>query len=89
MWLKILIYIDWNLGINTKISFLDEKVFYPFLEANVLNNIVLPINGVDCNDCRSYWIKMYSKFIPKFVNLKCDNGREFSDNLNFANCVTD
>ena len=64
-----------------KLNFLDQKVFHLFLYANENNKLILTNRPIDCNDCRLYWIKMYSKIVEKIVNLKCDNGIEFSDNL--------
>ena len=71
---------------NNKITFLNETVFLPLLQANNLNKInMYGVQGFDCNDCENNWIKTNSMF-NKIVLLKCSNGNELDDPRNFENC---
>ena len=73
---------------STQMTFLNEKVFLPFLLENNWNTIEL--NGVDfdCNDCRNYWLKKNPKALSKVNLLKCSNKKAFNDAANFKNCTS-
>lgn len=68
------------------LKYLDEKVFSPFFDSNIQNKIEMRNNLLDCNDCRSYWLKKNYKYAERILNLKCSNGNDFSDNSNFLKC---
>ena len=40
---------------NPEFSFLDQKVFLPFLKSRADNNLIL--DGLKCSDCRNYWLQ--------------------------------
>ncbi len=77
---------------NPKITYLDEKIFAPFFDLNVNNTVELRYNYLDCNDCRSFWLKKYIGIIRDEhgyhhrVSDQCTNGKNFLDTNNFANC---
>ena len=41
---------------NNQITYLEEKIFRPFLEKNQLHLVILNGNSLDCDDKRSAWI---------------------------------
>ena len=47
--------VDLDLSYN-QITYLDEQVFAPFLNAHQDNKINLYKNPMNCSDCRSYWV---------------------------------
>ena len=71
---------------SKQMTFLNEKVFLPFLLDNDKNAI--DMNGVDfdCNDCRNYWLKKNTKALSKVIMIKCSNKKAFNDAANFKNC---
>jgi hypothetical protein len=71
---------------NDKFTFLDEKVFYSFLNANSKNRINLMNRQLDCDNCLNYWLKEYDKYIERIMYLSCFNGRSFNDFKNFLSC---
>ena len=56
-----------------QVTYLDEKVFLPFLLDNESNTIELKDAKFDCNDCRNYWLKKHPKLVPRLLNTKCSN----------------
>ncbi len=75
----ILILSDWEKLNN--ITYLDQQIFEEFLNKNKQNRI--DSTSIDCNDCRSFWLKKYDKQIS---DLHCSNYKAFSDAKNFPNC---
>ena len=67
-------------------TYLDEKVFLPFLLGNMKNTIELNLQMFDCNDCRNNWIGKHQALLPRFQNLICSNGKYLLDSTNFKNC---
>ena len=72
------------------VTYLDEKVFLPFLLDNQNNTI--EVNWAnskqsifDCSDCRNYWIKK-NQNITERVSVNCSNQKKFNDPDNFKNC---
>ncbi len=41
----------------------------------------------DCDDCRSYWLKKESKYNNRTDLWKCSNGKNYTDETNFAKCA--
>ncbi len=80
---------DIYLGDNPKQTCLDEHIFRPFLDANDHNVIRIDIYDVpfiDCDDCRSYWLKKESKYFNRTNLWICSNGKSLYDNTSFAKC---
>jgi hypothetical protein len=81
---------DIYLGDNPKQTYLDEQIFRPFLEANDQNVIridIFHVSYIDCNDCRSYWLKKESKYYNRTNLWICSNGyKSLYDNTSFAQC---
>ena len=76
-----------EIDIFGKTTYLEEKVFLPFLLDNEKNSIGLPFVEVfDCNDCRNYWIKK-NQNVTKRVQLICSNKKQINDSDNFKNCT--
>jgi hypothetical protein len=79
-----------DLSKNKAITFLDEKIFRPFLESNPKNTIELfDFNGVEnigCNECKNYCMRKYPEINDRNLFNKCSNGKNFKDNKNFVNC---
>ena len=72
------------------VTYLDEKVFLPFLLEDQRNSIELTMtntfdNVFDCNDCRNYWLKK-NKNINKNCNIICSNNKYLNDPDNFKKC---
>ena len=77
-------------NIHGLITYLEEKVFLPFLLDNKQNTITCresPREMFDCNDCRNYWIKK-NQNISNRVNVKCSNKLPINDPANFKNCIS-
>jgi len=80
----------WN---ERQISYLNENVFGPFLNANegneirgffnYFNPILCPI-VLDCNDCRNNWLKNSQKYSGRIHDLRCTDGKPITDH--FQNC---
>ena len=70
-----------------EITYLDEKVFSPFLADNKNNTIDLLKEEFDCNDCRNKWIRKESDTLSRLLHLSCANGRQFNDPDNFKECT--
>jgi hypothetical protein len=76
-----LLYLD-----NTLMTYLDEKIFSPFLELNHQNFIKFNY-GLNCDDCRNYWLKKDYHLFGNRTNIsKCTNGKSFFSNDNFVKC---
>jgi hypothetical protein len=75
----ILFLSDWDKLNN--ITYLDQHIFEEFINKNKQNKIDL--TTIDCNDCRSFWLKKYDKQIS---DLHCSNDKAFTDDKNFPNC---
>ena len=75
-----------GIGYPKQVTYLDEKVFLPFLLDNENNTIDLKYNDFDCNDCRNYWLKKQPKLIPRLLNIKFSNGKLLLDPDNFEKC---
>ncbi len=75
---------------NENITYLKEEVFKPFFEANVENRVQLTDsygkNGIDCNNCKNYWLKKELKYFIRTDLIKCSNGKYFEDRTNFNGC---
>ena len=70
------------------LTYLDEKVFKPFLLDNSKNLIELYGRGIDCQDCRNFWIKNNPSLLKKILNFSCANGKGIYDCKNFNNCTS-
>jgi Leucine-rich repeat (LRR) protein len=81
---------DLFLGDSPKQTYFDEHIFRPFLDANDQNRILIDITHVsyiDCNDCRSYWLKKESKYYNRTNLWICSDGyKNLNDNTSFVNC---
>jgi hypothetical protein len=81
---------DWknNDHKNNPIKFVDKKIFLPFFELNSGNNLRFGDIELDCDDCRSFWLKheFEGKFNNRIDYLTCSNGKSFANNTNFENC---
>jgi hypothetical protein len=73
---------------NPKLNFIDENVFSSFLNSNSENRINFSYDKLDCNDCRSYWLRNKINYLNKIEVLECSNQKKFLDTSNFANCDT-
>lgn len=75
---------------NPDLTYLDEKVFSPFLQANKLNRISLQDNPLTC-DCNSHWIiRDRHLFQDQLLNVMCKIGpkQTFSiDLIPFDKCA--
>jgi hypothetical protein len=75
---------------NENITYLKEEVFKPFFEANVENRVQLTDsygkNGIDCDNCKNYWLKKDPKYLIRTDLIKCSNGKYFEDRTNFNGC---
>ncbi len=78
---------DLHIGWNPNWTFLDQKIFQPFLESNAENKIIFKSELNDHFDCRSYWIKKDDKYSNRTDLIKCSNGKLFTDKSNFAKCT--
>ncbi|CAG2165071.1 unnamed protein product, partial [Oppiella nova] len=59
---------------NHKLTYLDEKIFAPFLMADKRNTIRLGDNPLAC-DCKSYWmVRDKDRFKEQISNVKCKVG---------------
>ena len=71
---------------NAAVTYLDEKVFLPFLMDNENNTIKQNYESFDCNDCRNYWLKKQPKLVSRVIYERCSNGKLILDPSNFKNC---
>ena len=71
---------------HTLFSYLDQKVFEPFLILNTNNKIILHERNLDCSDCRNYWLKKNPNLLKQVFYYKCSNGKMLEDLVNFKNC---
>ena len=74
--------------VTRQITYLDEKVFLPFLFENDKNNIDINGEEFDCNDCRNYWLKTNQKAFNRIKSLKCSDKKLFNDPNHFKNCTS-
>ena len=75
-----------DIGNKAHITYLDEKVFLPFLMANSQNTINLRHHNIDCEDCRNYWLIENPGLLSNINNLLCSDNHEFTNNSNFKTC---
>jgi hypothetical protein len=72
---------------GSKLTYLDQNIFQPFLESNVENKIWFQGSSYfDCDDCRSFWLKKEPKYSNRTDLMECSNGKAYSDSTNFAKC---
>ncbi|KAJ6217980.1 hypothetical protein RDWZM_009137 [Blomia tropicalis] len=75
---------------NPDLTYLDEKVFAPFLDQNKQNKISLQDNPLTC-DCNSYWmVRDKEKYQDQLSNVMCKIGpkQSFSiDLIPFDKCA--
>ncbi len=72
---------------GSKLTYLDQNIFQPFLESNFENKIWFQGSGYfDCDDCRSFWLKKEPKYSNRTDLAVCSNGKVYSDSTNFAKC---
>ncbi len=77
-----------DLSFNSKLTYLDQRIFQPFLKSNVENKIIIDSDQqLDCDDCRTYWLKKEPKYLNRTQFGLCSNNRKFIDKSNFAKCV--
>ena len=69
-----------------RITYLDEKVFLPFLLENSKNVVELITEELNCNDCRNYWMKQHSVISNRITFQGCTNKRPLNYPGNFNNC---
>ena len=69
------------------LTYLNEKIFLPFLLDNSKNIIELVGEGLDCQDCRNIWIKNNPALLKKILNFSCADGKRIMDCDNFKNCI--
>jgi hypothetical protein len=65
---------------NNKLTYLDEKIFGPYLKNDKNNTIDFDIRGIVC-DCRMLWlIKNKAEFSKRVMYINCKNlGIDFWD----------
>ena len=77
---------------DTHISYLDEKIFNPFLRSyfegsTPVNSIFVNEKTLDCGDCRNLWLKKSFKQLRNGLRQpKCSNGKSFFDHDSFSKC---
>lgn len=70
-----------------KLTYLDEKTFAPFFDSNIINSIFgSDLLEIDCDDCRSHWIKKNANYTRKLKQMKCTNGKKIEDVGSFSKC---
>ncbi len=76
------------LGGNYEMTYLNESIFAPYFGLNPKNTIDLRENfQLDCDDCRSYWIKKWYNYSDRIkTNNICSNGNDLRSDSNFKNC---
>jgi hypothetical protein len=79
------LYLDAWLNESNNITFLDQRIFEPFFNANNRNEI--QASNLDCDDCRSYWLVKDNRFSQQLTKIYCSDSKQVSDNKNFANCI--
>ena len=73
------------LRLNSETKLLEQKLFLPFLLDNQKNSIDLFGAGIDCNDCRNYWLTKQNS-TKKVNDFKCLDEKQFEDLDHFKNC---
>jgi hypothetical protein len=76
--------VELQLPNNTKLTYLDEKIFKAFLNNDPKNKIL--VNTLDCDDCKSNWLKENNKFMEQMGASSCSNENEISNEKNFLKC---
>ncbi len=72
---------------DPNLKFFDETVFRLFFEFNPKNKIIsFNTTKLDCDDCRSHWLVKESKYLERFDYIKCLNGNDIRNSINFKNC---
>ncbi len=71
---------------SCQLSFLNENVFSHFFSLNIKNRIDFTNHLIDCDDCRSYWLRKNVTHFERIDGLSCTNGNNFLNNNNFINC---
>jgi hypothetical protein len=76
-----------NFGGSSNKTFLDQHIFEEFLNNNDRNGIEL--YTIDCKDCRSFWLFSDQKYSDRIglTQLRCSDGKKFTDKTNFAYCI--
>src|SRR5581483_3878124 len=68
---------------GTKLNYLDEKIFSPFLDSHPNNRISLTYT--DCNDCKSFWL-FERKDLKERISASCKDDKGFWNDHNFRGC---
>ncbi len=79
------IFLNSWLNDSNNITFLDQRIFEPFFNANNQNEI--QASHLDCDDCRSYWLVKDIRFSKQLNKTYCSDSKQISDSKNFANCI--
>jgi hypothetical protein len=88
---KIPMQIGFDVETHNRISYLEEKVFWPFFQVNAQNKLDLKGIDLDCNDCRSRWLiekqntlkgRIYSPYCGK------ETSKNFWEKDSFKNCIS-
>jgi hypothetical protein len=69
---------------NTHLTYLDEKVFKTFFNNNPQNK--LTVDTLDCEDCKSNWLKENNKYMEQMAESTCITKKNVSDKTNFLQC---
>jgi hypothetical protein len=77
-----------NFSSNRNFKFLREIIFFPFFEKNIRNK--LHLDGIDCNDCRNYWIfkkkDILEGRLTAFCNGDQEHGKIWENEDKFEHC---
>jgi len=66
------------------VSVLNEDIFHTFLKSND-NNVIIN-DGMDCSNCKNYWLIKDDTLKREMSSLKCIDGLSFDDSSHFAGC---
>src|SRR5581483_6086200 len=79
--------IQFSISNSTKLNYLDEKIFAPFLDSHPNNRIMMTASYIDCNDCNSFWV-FERKDLKERITASCDDDhkKNFWDDRNFKGC---
>jgi len=70
---------------TNKITYLNQKVFQPFHDSHEKNRV--NIGGLDCADCRNYWLVENSNYSNQLFGISCSNFAKITDmTKNFKGC---
>jgi hypothetical protein len=68
-----------------KITYLDQKVFQPFHDSHEDNRV--NIRGLDCADCRNYWLVEKNNYNNRLFGISCSNFAKITElTKNFNGC---